>query len=110
MAEEAQASAATGEPLVVNLHIVSPSMGVTTPLNFHALPATTTVRELKAKIRDTLPMRPMDDHQRLIHRGRLITRENDTLQDVFGVETVRLALPDGAMMLRHDSMVACDRD
>lgn len=36
-----------------------------------------------------LPSRPADEHQRLIHRGRLLAREADTLQDVFGLEMLR---------------------
>ncbi len=88
MAEE-QAPTQEEAPLVVNLQVVSPSVGVNIPLNFPGLPPTTTIRELKAKIRESLPLRPIDDHQRLIHRGRLLSRETDTLQDVFGAETVR---------------------
>ncbi|KAH8887491.1 hypothetical protein GQ53DRAFT_298021 [Thozetella sp. PMI_491] len=76
-------------PLVVNLQVVSPSVGVNQPLNFPGLPPTTTIRELKAKIREALPLRPIDDHQRLIHRGRLLSRDNDTLEDVFGAELLR---------------------
>lgn len=74
-------------PLVVNLYIVSPSDGVGN-LRFRALPATTTVRQLKEKIRAALASRPPDDHQRLIHRGRLLSRDTDTLQDVLGEEAV----------------------
>ncbi|KAJ4302102.1 hypothetical protein N0V88_002238 [Collariella sp. IMI 366227] len=77
-----------GGPLAVNLQIVSPSVGVGN-LRFPDLPATTTVRQLKERIRETLPSRPADDHQRLIHRGRLLARDTDTLQDVFGEETIR---------------------
>ena len=73
--------------LVVNLQIVSPSVGVGN-LRFPDLPATTTVQQLKEKIRESLAWRPADDHQRLIHRGRLLARATDTLQDVFGEESV----------------------
>ncbi|KAK4114891.1 hypothetical protein N656DRAFT_727946 [Canariomyces notabilis] len=75
-------------PLVVNLHIVSPSVGVGN-LRFPDLPATTTVRQLKAKIRESLESRPADDNQRLIHRGRLLACETDTLQDVLGEDAIR---------------------
>jgi hypothetical protein len=75
-------------PLTVNLQVVSPSVGVNGPLSFPQLDSATTVRQLKQKIRDVLPMKPADDHQRLIHRGRLLARDGETLQDVFGAEVV----------------------
>lgn len=80
------------EPLAFTLQVISPSVGVTNPLNFPRLPATTTIKELKARIRDVLPSRPTDDSQRLIHRGRMLGRETDTMLDVFGRDTVCLSL------------------
>src|SRR4051794_3852881 len=71
-----------------DLQIVSPSTGVNRPLVFPSIPASTTVRQLKEKIRDAVPARPADDQQRLIHRGRLVTREDDTLETVLGAEAV----------------------
>jgi hypothetical protein len=76
-------------PLTLNLQVVSPSVGVNGPLSFLGIPATTTVGQLKERIRDTVTARPTADQQRLIHRGRLLSRDTDTLQDVFGVETVQ---------------------
>ena len=73
---------------VVNLQVVSPSVGVTRPLLFPGIAASTTVRELKGKIRETLPLRPSDENQRLIHRGRAIVRETETLRDIFGADLV----------------------
>jgi hypothetical protein len=70
------------------LQVVSPSVGVTGPLSFPQLPPGTTVKQLKEKIRESLPMRPSDDHQRLIHRGRLLAKENETMSEIFGQETV----------------------
>ncbi|KAL2195067.1 hypothetical protein P885DRAFT_41126 [Corynascus similis CBS 632.67] len=75
-------------PLAVNLHIVSPSAGVGN-LRFPDIPATTTIRQLRERIRESLSSRPADDHQRLIHRGRLLARDTDTLQDIFGEEAIR---------------------
>lgn len=72
----------------VNLQILSPSVGVNT-LAFPGLAASTTIGQLKEKIRENLPLRPAADQQRLIHRGRLLARDNETLQDVFGEEAVR---------------------
>jgi hypothetical protein len=94
-------------PLVVNLHIVSPSVGVGN-LRFPDLPATTTVRQLKAKIRESLESRPADDNQRLIHRGRLLTCETDTLQDVLGEDAVWFLLVP-VISLRCESLI-CVRD
>jgi hypothetical protein len=71
-----------------HLQVVSPSAGVNGPLSFRQLPVDTTVKQLKEKIREALPMRPSDDLQRLIHRGRLLARENETMSDIFGQETV----------------------
>jgi hypothetical protein len=77
------------EPLSFTLAIVSPSVGVASRLNFPHLPATTTVKQLKAKIRDSLPSKPADDNQRLIHRGRMLGRETETMLEIFGQETVQ---------------------
>lgn len=82
-------AAGTPEQLAVNLQVVSPSVGVNRPLLFPGLPATTTLKQLKERIRQELPLRPADDHQRLIHRGRAYGRETDTLLDVLGEAAVR---------------------
>src|ERR1700761_6177902 len=76
------------EPLSFTLVVVSPSVGAASRLSFPHTPATTTVKQLKAKIRDSLPSRPPDDGQRLIHRGRMLARETETMLDIFGQETV----------------------
>lgn len=75
------------EELTVNLQIVSPSVGVTRLL-FTDLVSTTTIKQLKERIRQTLPLRPADDHQRLIHRGRALVRDTDTILDVLGEDAV----------------------
>ncbi|KAF5621174.1 hypothetical protein F52700_10923 [Fusarium sp. NRRL 52700] len=83
------ASAATTDEQTVNLQVVSPSVGVNRPLLFPNLAANTTIKQLKDKIRQALPLRPADDHQRLIHRGHALVREADTLVDIFGADAVR---------------------
>ncbi|KAK3175786.1 hypothetical protein K4F52_009997 [Lecanicillium sp. MT-2017a] len=88
-AADAQAS---GEP-VVNVQIVSPSVGVNRPLLFPGTPASTTIKQLKEKIREALPLRPADEHQRLIHRGRALMRDSDSLLDVLGAESGLLGQP-----------------
>lgn len=101
MASEPQNSdVAPGESpdqLTVNLQVVSPSVGVNRPLLFPGLVAATTVKQLKDKIRHVLSSKPADENQRLIHRGRAITRESDTLLDIFGPDAVSIitqAMPD----------------
>lgn len=89
--DEPQSSSNNGsivDELTVNLQVLSPSVGVNRPLLFPSLSASTTVKQLKEKIRQTLPLRPADDNQRLIHRGRAIVRESDTLEDIFGEDAV----------------------
>ncbi|KAI9155243.1 hypothetical protein HJFPF1_07824 [Paramyrothecium foliicola] len=83
------AAAVPADALTVNLQIVSPSVGVNRPLLFPGLPGKTTIKQLKEKIRQTLPLQPADENQRLIHRGRALIRETDTLLEIFGQDTLR---------------------
>lgn len=78
----------SADQLNVNLQVVSPSVGVNRPLVFPGLPASTTIKQLKDKIRQSLPLRPADENQRLIHRGRALVRETDSLLDIFGADSV----------------------
>lgn len=75
------------------LSIVSPSVEVASPLTFPQLLASTTVQELKAKIRDVVHSKPSDSAQRLIHRGRMLDRGSQTMLEVFGQENVRTCSP-----------------
>ncbi|KHO00937.1 Ubiquitin family protein [Metarhizium album ARSEF 1941] len=86
-------AAGTGpaQELLVNLKIVSPSVCVNGPLLFPDLPAVTTIKQLKDRIRQALPLRPADENQRLIHRGRALLRESDNLLDVFGASALQTA-------------------
>ena len=59
-------------------------------IHFENLPVTTTVGELKVKVRDHAASKPAVEDQRFIYRGRLMARENDTLMDVFGRDAVCL--------------------
>lgn len=74
--------------LAVNLQVVSPSVGVNRPLIFPGIAGNTSIKQLKDKIRQALPLRPADENQRLIHRGRALVRDSDTLLDIFGADTV----------------------
>ncbi|KAJ3488353.1 hypothetical protein NLG97_g6208 [Lecanicillium saksenae] len=85
----ASSDAAAPEQTIINLQIVSPSVGVNRPLQFPTTPATTTIKTLKGMIRDALPLRPADTNQRLIYRGKALLREEETLLEIMGAETLR---------------------
>lgn len=76
------------EKMSINLQIVSPSVGVSRPLQFPTTPAITTIKALKGMIREALPIRPADSHQRLIYRGKALVREEQSLLEVMGAENV----------------------
>jgi hypothetical protein len=88
---EMTADAASKTPSV-KLQLVSPSAGINQRLMFSDLPPSTTLKQLRERVRNVVPSQPADDHQRLIHRGRLLTREDDTLQDVLGSAAVSSAV------------------
>lgn len=73
---------------IVDLVMVSPSVGVPQPLRFPGTPARTTIQELKTKIRETLAVHPAEENQRLIYRGRALVRDGDTLLEVLGADAV----------------------
>lgn len=89
MADEAPSSS-TGpqEDLAVDVSVVSPSVSVNAPLHFPRLLPSTTIGQVKQKIRDSLDSKPSNEHQRLIHQGKLLGREQDTLLQVFGEQKV----------------------
>lgn len=93
MAEDLPSSSSApsqGEsPPTVNISIISPSLAVNAPLNFSGLAASTTVGQLKEKVREALDAKPANDQQRLIHQGKLLNRESETLLDVFGEQKLR---------------------
>ena len=77
---------ATGEPDTgvqnLTLHILSPSTEVPDKITFTDCTPSTTIADLKGKIRDVVVTRPAPERQRLIYRGRLI-QDNATLADIF---------------------------
>ncbi|RYP00718.1 hypothetical protein DL766_000953 [Monosporascus sp. MC13-8B] len=83
------AAEAEGVPLKFTLQILSPSTGVPQPLVIQGLPASATIKQLKERLRNILLARPSDQAQRLIHRGRLLAREEETMLNVFGEEALR---------------------
>ncbi|KAF6844002.1 ubiquitin family protein [Colletotrichum musicola] len=90
-AQSAPASAPGSDHLSVNLQVLSPSTAASSsrPLVFPALAATTTVRQVKEKIRQALPLKPTDAQQRLIYRGRPLQQDEDTLLSVIGEDVIR---------------------
>ncbi|KAF2431477.1 hypothetical protein EJ08DRAFT_678246 [Tothia fuscella] len=74
----------------IELKILSPSAEVGAGgLHFDHIPVSTTVGELKEKIRDVISTRPPNERQRLIYRGRALARETDTLLSVFGAAVIQ---------------------
>lgn len=76
------------------LQVLSHSVGHTETLSFKELPITTTVAQLKTKIKEK-HANADEEYQRLIHRGRLLVRADETMADLFGADTVcsHLTLP-----------------
>lgn len=70
------------------LHVLSPSTEVPKKLTFSSVPTSTTVGELKLKIRDAVATKPAPERQRLIYRGKALTNNVIMLRDVFGQDTV----------------------
>jgi hypothetical protein len=75
---------------LINLHILSPSTEISSPLVFSGLPTHTTVSSLKDRIRDVLPTKPAPERQRLIYRGRMLGNGDEILRNIFGQEDVSL--------------------
>src|SRR4051794_1298885 len=73
---------------LINLHILSPSTEISSPLIFPDLSAHTTIKSLKDKIRDVLPTKPAPERQRLIYRGRMLANGDEILRNIFGQEAV----------------------
>ncbi|KAK2017837.1 hypothetical protein LZ32DRAFT_654467 [Colletotrichum eremochloae] len=82
---------AASDHLSVNLQVLSPSTAANSsrPLVFPGLAATTTVKQLKEKIRQALPLKPSDSQQRLIYRGRVLQPDGETLLSVIGEGVIR---------------------
>lgn len=72
-------------------------------LSFDNLSARTTVIGLKHHILRALPSRPQPEVQRLICRGRLLTRDGDTLFDVLGRETIQSREPQSIHLVIRDT-------
>lgn len=84
--------AAPAEQAFIDLKVLSPSTEVDADMFFVKLPASTTVAELKLKIKDQIATKPAVERMRLIYRGRVMAKESDTMTDVFGRDEVNTVL------------------
>jgi len=72
---------------VLHLRVISPQPEIA-ELVFNDLPLSTTVEQLKLKIKDAVATQPVPERQRLIYQGRVMTTDSSTMADVFGQHTV----------------------
>lgn len=84
-----QPDASRSPPRTVEVKVLSQLSGPDGTLILPSLPVTTSIAALKTLISQSLASKPPPDRQRLIHRGRVMAREADTLEDVFGSDNVR---------------------
>ncbi|KAI1205918.1 uncharacterized protein F4807DRAFT_246726 [Annulohypoxylon truncatum] len=104
MASEVAGAATTAgaEPATFTLQIISPSIGIPQPFVVQGLPQDATVKQLKERIRNVVITRPPDEAQRLIHRGRLLGRDAETMIEVFGQEALRSSEPQSLHLVLRD--------
>lgn len=76
----------------VDVRVLSPSPEADGGITFSTLSTTTTIGELKTKIRDALPSKPAPDRMRIIYLGRVVTNDV-TLGLVFGPNDVCSSCP-----------------
>ena len=89
------------KPPTILLHVLSPSVEVPNRLTFADVPVSTTVGELKRKIRDAVPTRPSPDRQRLIYGGKALVQETALLKDIFSPEQVRCHALHNVLLAYH---------
>ncbi|KAF2492166.1 hypothetical protein BU16DRAFT_542081 [Lophium mytilinum] len=82
-------AAPPAEQTFIDLKVLSPSTEVDGDMYFKELPASTTVAQLKLKIKDLIATKPAVERMRLIYRGRVMAKESDTMTDVFGRDEIR---------------------
>lgn len=71
------------------LQVLSHSVGITETLSFPELPVSTTIAQLKTKIKEKATQANADEEsQRLIYQGRILSNGDQTMTEVFGAETV----------------------
>ncbi|KEQ93303.1 hypothetical protein AUEXF2481DRAFT_6837 [Aureobasidium subglaciale EXF-2481] len=77
----------------LSLRILSPSAGLGDSLDMANVPLSTTIGMLKQLLMEKLPSNPTPDRMRLIHFGRLLANENETLGQLFGEAALTQTTP-----------------
>jgi hypothetical protein len=77
----------------LSLRILSPAVEVGHGLDMASVPIDTTIGSLKSQLMDLLPSNPTPDRMRLIHFGRLLANDNDTLAQLFGEAAITQTTP-----------------
>ncbi|KAI9675641.1 MAG: hypothetical protein M1817_001008 [Caeruleum heppii] len=78
-------------PQFIQIQVLSPSEDAPIRLPHPPITPHLTVAELKGRLQDALSSRPAPDHQRLIYRGRMLSRNEETMLNIFGQPAVRLS-------------------
>ncbi|KAF2651719.1 hypothetical protein K491DRAFT_696234 [Lophiostoma macrostomum CBS 122681] len=73
----------------IDLKVLSPSTEVGRDIHLPQISASTTVADLRLRLKDAIASRPSIERMRLIYRGRVVANDTDTLSDVFGAENIR---------------------
>ena len=83
------AASVDAEGTTFALQVLSHSVGIAETLSFPELPVTTTIAQLKTKIKEKATHANADEEsQRLIYQGRILLDGQQTMIEVFGAETV----------------------
>ncbi|TIA68552.1 hypothetical protein D6C76_08137 [Aureobasidium pullulans] len=77
----------------LSLRILSPAVELGDGMDMADVPIDTTIGALKLKLMELLPSHPTPDRMRLIHFGRLLANENDTLAHLFGEAALTQTTP-----------------
>ncbi|KAL8789960.1 MAG: hypothetical protein Q9213_000846 [Squamulea squamosa] len=92
--EESSSDRSTPKAQTIVLNILSPSTEeVPRRLTFSDIPTSTTVRELKERIRNTVPAQPALLRQRLIYQGKVLASDEISLKDAFSQEAINREEP-----------------
>ncbi|KAG9514876.1 hypothetical protein KCU93_g9661, partial [Aureobasidium melanogenum] len=77
----------------LSLRILSPAVELGQGLDMADVPIDTTIGALKSKLTDMLPSNPTPDRMRLIHYGRLLANDDETLGHLFGEAAMTQTTP-----------------
>ncbi|KAG9744885.1 hypothetical protein KCU59_g5775, partial [Aureobasidium melanogenum] len=77
----------------LSLRILSPAVELGQGLDMADVPIDTTIGALKSKLTDMLPSNPTPDRMRLIHYGRLLANDDETLGHLFGEAAITQTTP-----------------